>query len=439
MASNTSRFRPKSVAFILVIGLVSLLLAAESVRIAWAARLGQSSKITDLKKAVSLDPGNPELHFRLGMAEVFDLDNPDTAGGVEQLDLATRLSPHETRYWSALASACQFEGNSACAGNAISRTLSLSAMAPRIHWDAANYYLWANRQDEAFSQFRRLLELAPRYAVASFRASLGSTGDPQLVYDGLVTPAASPKLKLAYISFTSSHGYGDFAFQTWKELTASKAEITFSDADPYLETLIGAHEYQQALSVWNDLQARGLAPQSDGSSNLVFNGGFEHTPINAGFDWRYHEAPYTTVQLANHLPSAGKRCLRLNFSDVGNHQDEPVYQIIPVSPDQDYLLTAQVHSVNIVSDSGPVLRVTDPVCWQCLTASTGAVMGSTPWHQITLRFRTGPRTSAVRVSIWRARSLGYPTEILGTLWLDQVSLKAEAPVAAQLEKKMGPS
>ena len=143
--------------------------------------------------------------------------------------------------------------------------------------------------------------------------------------------------------------------------------------------------------------------------------------------------------MAKHLPSAGKRCLRLNFSDVGNHQDEPVYQIIPVSPDQDYLLTAQVHSVNIVSDSGPVLRVTDPVCWQCLTASTGAVMGTTPWHQITLRFRTGPRTSAVRVSIWRARSLGYPTEILGTLWLDQVSLKAEAPVAAQLAKKMGPS
>lgn len=440
MASNALHIRPRAAAFVVVVGLVSLLLAAESVRIAWAAQLGKSSKVADLKKAVFLDPANPNLHFRLGMAEAFDLENPDTAAGVEQLDLATRLSPHETRYWSALASACQFQGNSICAGDAISRTLSLRPMAPRIHWEAANYYLWANRQDEAFSQFRRLLDLDPAYAGASFRASLGSTSDPQLVYDSLVTPAASPKLQLAYISFTSSHNYGDFAFQIWKELVASKADIAFSDADPYLERLINDHKYDQAVSVWNDLQARGLAPQSDSGPNLVFNGGFEHIPINAGFDWRYQKDPYTTVQLATHLPSAGKRCLRIDFSDVGNHQDEPVYQIIPVRADQNYVLTAQVHSVNIVSASGPVLRVTDPVCWQCLTASTDAIMGTTPWRQITLRFRTGPRTDAVRVSIWRARSLGYPTEILGTLWLDQVSLKAETPVAAQVDKKkMGPS
>lgn len=439
MANKTSPIRPKSVVFLLVVGLASLLLAAESVRIAWAARLGKSSEVEDLRKAISLDPASPYLHYRLGMAEVFDMGNPDTTDGAAQLKLATQLSPHETRYWSALASACEFEGNSDCAGDAIARTLALSAMAPRIHWQAANYYLWANRQEDAFSQFRRLLELDSNYAPASFRASLGFAGDPQLVYDAVVTPAASPKLKLAYISFTSSHGHGDFAFQIWTELMASKAVIEFSDADPYLESLINAHRYQQAVSVWNDLQDRGLVPQSAGGSDLVFNGGFEHIPIDAGFDWRYREESYASVRFENHLPSAGKRCLRLDFSDVGNHEDEPVYQIIPVSPDQNYLLTAQVRSVNVVSDSGPVLRVIDPVCWQCLTASTAAVMGTTPWHQITLRFRTGARTSAVRVSIWRARSLGYPTEILGSLWLDQVSLRAEGPVTARLDKKVGPS
>ncbi|HEX5412428.1 MAG TPA: hypothetical protein VFZ27_11290 [Terriglobia bacterium] len=439
MASNNSQIRPKSVAFVVVIGLVSLLLAADSVRIAWATRLSKSSDVADLRRAISLDPANPEVHYRLGMAEAFDLQNPDTADGVEQLSLATRLSPHETRYWSALASACQFEGKNTCADDAIARTLLLRPMAPRIHWEAANYYLWANRPEEAFRQFRRLLELDPRYAGASFRAALGSAGDPQVVYDDVLTPAAVPKLKLAYIGFVSSHDYGDFALQVWKELMASNAGIDFSDADPYLENLIGARKYEDAVSVWNDLQSRGLVPQSGDSAGLVFNGGFEHIPINAGFDWRYHEAPYATVRFETRQPSAGKRCLRLDFSDVGNHQDEPVYQIIPVRPDESYVLTAQVHSINIVSNSGPVLRVTDPACWQCLTASTDAIMGTTPWHPVSLKFRTGPRTSAVRVSIWRARSLSYPTSILGTLWLDQVSLTAQAPVTAQLDKKMGPS
>lgn len=439
MAMTIPKIRPKLVALVLVTGLISVLLAAEGVRIAWAVRLGKSSKVADLRKAISLDPTNPDLHYRLGMAEVFDMENPDAADGTEQLHLATQLSPRETRYWSALASACQFEGKNNCADDAIAKTLALSSMAPRIHWDAANYYLWANRQEEALNQFRRLLELDPSYAVASFRASLGAAGDPELVYNSLLAPATGPKLKLAYGNFLLSHEYGDFAFRVWKELVASKTAIDFSDVDPYLENLISARRYPEALSVWNDLETLGLVPQSGDNSNLVFNGGFEHIPINAGFDWRYHQEPYTAVRFDNHLPCAGKSCLRLDFSDVENHQDEPVYQIVPVRPDQTYLLTAQIRSVNIVSDSGPRLRVMDPACRDCLANLTNTVVGTTPWHQISLRFRTGPQTSAVRVSIWRARSLSYPTEILGTLWVDQVSLKSEAPVTAEVEKKVGTS
>ncbi|TAM79855.1 MAG: hypothetical protein EPN47_18895 [Acidobacteria bacterium] len=438
MAKNFQHIRPKLAALLIVICLISLFLAAESVRIAWATRLGKSSKVADLRKAVSLDPTNPDLHYRLGMAEVFDLENPDALDGTEQLDLATHLNPRETRYWSALASACQFEGKSNCAGDAIARTLALSAMAPRIHWEAANYYLWANQQEKAFNQFRRLLELDPSYAGPTFRASLGAAGDPQVVYDAVLTPAAHPKLKLAYLNFLSSREYGDFAFHIWKALAASKTPIAFSDADQYLEDLISARKYQEALSVWNDLEIRGLVPQSDDSSNLVFNGSFEHFPLNAGFDWRYHQEPYTAVRFENRQRCAGGGCLRLDFSDVENHQDEPVYQIVPVRPDQTYLLTARVRSVNIVSDSGPRLRVTDPACQDCLTTLTNAVVGTTPWHQLTLRFRTGPQTAAVRVSVWRARSLGYPTEILGTLWVDQVSLRSEAEVTAQVEKSGGP-
>ncbi len=433
------KIRLKFAAFILLIGMLALLLAAESVRIAWATRLGKSTRTEDLRRAVSLDPTNPDLHFRLGTAEVFNLEDPDTTDGIGQLQRATDLSPHQTRYWTALASACQFEGKINCAGNAISTALALSPMAPRVHWEAANYYLWANRQDLAFSQFRRLLELDPGYAGATFQASLGAASNPGFVYDNVLTSAASPKLKLAYVSFLSSHKYGDFAFQIWKQLAAGKTAFSFSAADPYLEHLISAHKYQEALTVWNDLEDRGLVPQSGDKNDLVFNGGFEHIPLNAGFDWRYHQESYVAVEFETHQALAGKGGLRLDFSDVGNHQAEPIYQLVPVKADQAYVLTARVRSTNIVSDSGPRLRVTDPACPKCLTASTSAIVGTTLWHQITLRFRTGPQTSAVRVSIWRARSLGYPTEILGTLLVDQVSLRPDAPVTAQVDKKGGTS
>jgi hypothetical protein len=423
----------------LVAGMIALLLAAESVRIVWASRLGKSTRTGDLRRAVSLDPANPNLHFRLGTAEVYNLEDPDTTDGTNQLRLATELSPHETRYWGALASACQFEGKRDCARHAIARALALSPMAPRIRWEAANYYLWANQRDEALSQFRRLLELDPGYAGATFRAALGAAHDPAVVYNDVLTTAGSPKLKFAYISFLAAHDHNDFAFQIWKMLAAGKTEFDFSSADPYLEQLIGAHKYAEALSVWNGLESRDLVPKSGGKGNLVFNGDFKHLPLNAGFDWRYHQEPYVAVEFAVHQTRSGKGSVRLAFSDVGNHQAEPIFQLVPVEANQDYVLTARVRSANIVSDSGPRLRVTDPACRECLTASSSAVVGTTSWHPITLRFRTGPRTSAVRVSIWRPRSLGYPTEILGTLLVDRISLTPEAQVTAQASPKGGHS
>src|SRR5579885_165890 len=424
--SVSLRSRFKLITFLIVISLPCLLLAAESARIAWAAHLGKSSQIAEMKRAVSLDPVNPDLHFRLGTAEVYDLENPGLPQGIQQLLLASQLSPRETRYWEALASACEFEGDQKCAGRAIEKSLALSPMAPRIHWEAANYYLWANQQEQAFGEFRRLLELDPGYAAAAFRSALGAAGDPKVVYRALLKTDSRPQLKLAYVNFLASQGREDVALQFWKELVAGKPRLSFSAADVYLEHLIAGRNYDKALSVWNDRESLGLIRQSDQSYGLVFNGGFEYPPMNAGFDWRYQQAPYVAINFQGHEPFEGKHCLQLSFSDVENHQEEPVYEIVPVNPEQTYVLTAEVRSNNIVSGSGPQIRVIDPECRECLNASSGEIVGTTPWHEVRLTFRTGPHTTAVRISVWRARSLGYPTEILGTLWLDQVTLKPTA-------------
>lgn len=431
--------RLKSALLILAACSISLLLIAESVRISWAIRLGGSSDMAAMKRAVALDPANPELRFRLGTAEIYDLANSDPTEGVQQLRRATELSPHEARYWSALASACESLGKMDCASHAIGRTVALTPMAPRIRWEAANYYLVSGHAKQAVSQFRRLLELDPGYAGPTFRATLGSLGDPGLVYREVLPPGASPKLKLAYISSLSFHGDTDYAFQVWKMIATSKSVFTFSDADPYLEHLIDARDYQQALSVWGDIEARGLVPQSSQNTGLVFNGSFEHIPMNAGFDWRYQQNPYIAIDFKGDHPYEGKDCLQLDFSDVENHQDEPVYELVPVETSQTYILSAEVRSNNLTVGSGPRLRVTDPACSECLNASSDAVVGTTAWHKISLKFRTGPKTNAVRVSVWRARSLGYPTEILGTLWVDKVTLRPEASAPAQMAARQGAS
>lgn len=433
------RSRLKAITFLLVIGFSSLLLAAESVRIALATRLGKSDNIVQIRKAVSLDPANPELRFRLAAAETYSLESADPADGIRQLQRATELSPRETRYWRALAAACEFEGDKTCASHAISRSVALSPMAPLVHWEAANYYLWADDKAQAFGEFQRLLELNAGHAGQVFGICLGATGSPEFVYHNVLPPDASPKLKLDYVNYLANHNHEAFAFHVWNKVASSQSPFKFSLADPYLEHLIGSQRYQQATAVWADLERRGIIKRSAGRdpSNLVFNGGFEHTPLNAGFDWRYKQEPYVAIDFRARRHHQGNYSLRLDFTDVENHEDQPVYQFVPVAADQNYELTAYVRSANITSGSGPRLRVVDPWCPSCVSVSSSPVVGTMAWHKIVLEFQTSPKTSLVRVSVWRPRSLNYPTEILGTLWLDQVSLKADKPPADQVAQRKG--
>ena len=72
-------------------------------------------------------------------------------------------------------------------------------MTPQLHWVAANTFLRAGQRDAAMAEFRRLLELDPTYAPATFHVCLGSLGDPQLILQRVLPPGKDPRLKLAYL------------------------------------------------------------------------------------------------------------------------------------------------------------------------------------------------------------------------------------------------
>jgi tetratricopeptide repeat protein len=427
------RSRARAALFLLAVGAPSLALAGETVRVAIAASDSYTLSIAKMRMAVRLDPSNPGLHFRLGLADTYYLEGSNAEEGLEQLRQATELSPHRARYWSGLASACESLGETPCAERAIERTLSLCPMTPQYHWDAANDYLLEGRLDLALAQFRRLLDLDPGYAASTFPLCLKATGNPQIIDREVVTPAADPKLKLAYVDFLISQGQDGFASGVWKEVIARHAAFSFSSGAPYLEHLLQTGRAQEAEDAWGDLERLGVVkrPADQNAKNLVFNGGFEQAPLNAGFDWRYRQEPYLEIDFADPGAYEGARCLRLEFTVSENEEYEPVNQLAPVEANQPHVLTAWVRSQDITSDSGPRLRVVDPSCPACLDVSSETTVGTTSWHRITLSFSTGPQTQEVRLSVWRPRSRTFPTGITGSFWLDDVSLRlapAPAPV-----------
>ena len=411
------RPRSRSLLFLLGIGSVSLLLAMETVLVGIASF---SEPPVGARWLLALNPNDPQSQFQLG--RVYEKSNPTRS--LEYMRRATELSPYSRFYWWRLSNACASAGNNDCAERARQRLLQLCPMVPLYHWYDAQRDLRMGREDDAMAQFRHLLELDPSYAISTWD-SLRAVQSPDVLYQKMFTDRRDPELEISYVNFLSGRGEDDAAFSAWKQTAANSGSFTLSTVRPYLERLIWDGRMDEAAQVWKDLQRQEVVrrPVSDDRENLVFNGGFEAFPLNNGFDWRWGRLTYTAIDFSAPDAYRGAHCLRLDFTVSRNQEYEPVYQVVPVSPNHRYRLEAYVRSEDITSDTGPVLRASDTGGAGFADAVSETTVGTTPWHPVRVDFATGPKTQAVRLSVWRPRGRTFPTEISGTFWLDEVSLK----------------
>lgn len=433
--------RGKGALLILAIVVPGLWLAFKTVVIAVAATMGQSSNPQELRRAVAMDPANAGLHYQLGQVDSYSMDPSDVQEGLKQLRQATELAPTRPEYWSGLASACESAGDNACARHAMQRTLSLAPTTPRYRWNAANDELAHGHPDEALSEFRKLLELDAQYAPEAFRLCLKYVGDPGEVFQRVLASRKDPQLNFSYINYLVDHGQGAAAYPVWQATFALNRTVPFPLTEPYLEWLIRQGRVRQAVSAWSDLESHGIIRGSSTNSggNLVFNSGFEQPLLEGGFGWRVRKEPFTRVGLDDSRAYAGHQCARVAFTVSRNNNDEPLFEIVPVSPRHAYRLQAYVRSEDLSSNSGPRLRVTGLNCSRCLDVSTEGTVGTTDWHRVSVNFSTGVSTRLVQIAVWRPRSLTFPTDISGRFWVDAVSLKDETSRKGQALKASVPA
>ena len=428
LSADTFEFslRPKwrAILFLLVLGMGGWGVGRLAIRTAMAARLSESLALSDLRRALALDPGNPMIYNRLGVASSFLQEQSIPSDGLPYLRRAVQLNPDETLCWLNLASACELAGDLSCADEAFGRALAASPMVPRIQWMAANYYLRTERAVEARAHFRRLLGMGQEYAFPALRTCFRSFPDPELLVREVLPEGKDPTPKLALVNFLSSQGDFDNAYRVWTLAMKDASPPSFAAVRPFLVGLIQSGKFGDAWTVWQDLIRTGVVrrPPVGNPANLVFNGDFEQVPLNGGFDWMYGGQPYLGVDVQSSGASDGGRCLRLDFTVSHNADYEPVQEFIPVVPRQTYTLSAYVRAEDITSDSGPRLRVLDAACPRCLEVSTESVVGTRDWSPTSVTFSTGTETRFVRLSVWRPRGRAYPMDITGRYWLDKIVL-----------------
>jgi tetratricopeptide (TPR) repeat protein len=412
------RQRTRSLIFLIGVGAACLLLAAETSLSGLASSFDTPAHGRWL---MAVDAYDPQLEYQL--AQLYK--GIDPAERMKHLRRAAELSPYNRFYWSRLASACESLNDVECAGQARKRLVNLSPMVPSYHFDVAEIDLKEHHLDEALVEFRQLFSLDPTFAPAVW-PTLQPVLGPDLVFQKLLAGNANAQIKIGYVDFLSEQGDNDAAYRVWNLAVGNRVPFPFSSAKPYLERLMANQRIREAESVWQDLEGLGVVKQSDvdKSENLLFNGGFEQFPLNAGFDWRWpDQLNYLSLEFSATGAYRGLHCLQVDFTVKRNDEYEPVYQVVPVLPNHAYRLEAYVRSENITSDTGPSLRVSDTKQPGFEDATSETTVGTTFWHPVRLDFSTGAETQAVRVSIWRARGRTFPTEISGTFWLDAVLLK----------------
>ena len=411
------------IVFLLLVLASGLSLVSQAARIVIAKELARSNNISDLMWALRLDANNGAIHDRLGLLYEWNLN--DSSSAIQHLSRATDFNPYQAAYWVDLSNGCELAGDLDCAVHALASAVRLAPQRPEFEWNKANFDLRIGNSDQALKDFARYLQLDPVSLPASFAVLDRGFNDPLLVWQRVIHTLDDPKSELTYLYLVKTY-HPKFPTDTmWKQLIAERHPFPAAAAIPYLDRLLQTGNYMEAEKSWSDLKAVGAAQDSSRADNMVFNGDFHQTPLNGGFDWRLQEQPFLSVQLAAGSVCEVSHCLHVSFPVPANSDYEAAYQIVPVHPNQSYILSADMRSQEITSDSGPRLRVVDLECQTCLDAATTSAIGTTAWHKEELTFLTGPATHLIRLSIWRPRSRVFPMEISGDFWLRAVTMHAE--------------
>ena len=266
----------------------------------------------------------------------------------------------------------------------------------------------ASEENEQFQS--QLFNLAWQLNKNDFDALRAAVGD-------------SPGIRAAFSKYLVERGRYDDGLRLWNTLSPTEKRESRVAADPIIASLISAHHFYQAMSLWNEVAP---GPAYNAEIGQILDGGFEnnlaHGP-GAVFGWQVQSNSQVQIGIDAGQGHSGSRSLRIYFQ-VRSHIDTiNVSQLVPVKPNTEYELESYVKTERIESAETPVIVVVNAEDESTLVVSPGASSGTTGWQRVALSFKTGEKTEAVRVKMVRNSCSDSPVcPIFGTVWYDDFNL-----------------
>jgi tetratricopeptide (TPR) repeat protein len=375
--------------------------------------------------AVRMAPHDPLTHWRLGKLIATELHSNQITRVVAEYEQATSLAPNDYRFWMDLGGALEQSGDSANAEKALRTAVKLAPAYAYPHWHLGNLLLRNGQYAEAFTELRRAGEANELLQPQLFNLAWQVNRDD---FESLKASVGNASATRAQFSqYLAARGKFDDALRLWNSLSETEKKQYRAAADSMIESLIKEKRFHLAMAVWNDIAP---SPSVRAQLGQFTDPGFENGVVNAPgviFGWRL---PSIALVLVNVDPTVGRdvdgKSLKLAFQVREKLDAINVTQLIPVEPNTQYDFECYFKTEKLISAATPVLSFTDAADGASIVTSPALPSDDHNWESITLSFKTGPKTEAVKFSIDRSRcDADSPVcPIYGTVWYDDFNLKA---------------
>jgi hypothetical protein len=151
------------------------------------------------------------------------------------------------------------------------------------------------------------------------------------------------------------------------------------------------------------------------------NGGFEKEKIlGGGFDWKIEKVPGAEISSDPSMAFEGKRSLKIVFDGKENLDFGHVYQFVPLEPDREYLLKANMKTKEITTKSGLKIEIlgVGPAFYK----TSEILIGDNEWKELVVPFRTPVQSQGGLIRIRREKTDKFDRFISGTVWIDNFRL-----------------
>ena len=373
--------------------------------------------------AVGLAPSDPLPHWRLGNLAQTELPPDQITLVITEYEKAVSLSPNDYRLWMDFGSALEQAGDFDKAEKALREAVKLAPSYAYPRWLLGNLLLRTDRYPEGFAELQRASE-----ANGEFQSQLFNLAG-QLYkndFDSLKNSVGDlPEMRAAFSKYLIERGRFDEGLRLWNSLTELDKRESRPAADSIIGSLVGNQHYHEAMEIWNEVAP---GPAYHAELGHILDKGFEdnlaHGP-GAVFGWQVQSNPQVQIGIDAGQGHTGSRSLRVYFQ-VRTHIDTiNISQLVPVKPNTEYEFECYLKTERLESAETPVVVIANAADESWLAGSPTAPTGNNDWQRVSLTFKTGAKTEAIKVKMLRNSCPDSPVcPIFGTIWYDDFDLKS---------------